>query len=285
MKKTLAAFLFAFMMLTLHSWSFFALSEGTDYSAMTDDELREMQVELRKVITAVSLELGSRSKEAQDEMVVNGTMTLREIFQSIDLAKYIRDKCGLVSIDQPVTQEDLDRITEINSFGFENAQNVESLVGIGHLRNLKTISGNDFDNLSTLPDELCMLTNLDSIVLFGTNVSNLPEKIGDLTALRWLDLRWTKISELPESIVNLSSLKTLSLESTNISKLPDNINSLTSLERLNIANTNVSELPNSIGSLSSLKQLDISHTKISILPVSIYELSLDEFKKNGLDID
>ena len=93
------------------------------------------------------------------------------------------------------------------------------------------------------------------------------------------------ISEIPDWIGNLINLEYLTFSNCPISKVPDSICNLVNLRTLDLGGTNISALPENIGNLSNLKELDISYTNITELPESIYGLKLDEFNREGLDLD
>jgi Leucine-rich repeat (LRR) protein len=237
-----------------------AFATEADYSKYTDEQLL-------KIRDDVNNEIASRIISTQQQSVVDGEKTLRDLFPSLPLAKLVRDKAGLVSVDQPVTQEALGRITSIDIDDIPAGDKVDEFTGIEYLANLRSIyvytwSRDKISAMATLPDGIGNLQKLERIYLYGSNLVALPDSIGSLSSLRELTVYGSNITDLPDSIGNLSSLKVL-----------------------DISNTDISVLPDSIGNLSSPESLDISNTKITALPRSIYNLHLKTFEKKGLDIE
>lgn len=249
----------AVLAIALCAISMCALATDADYTQYTDEELLQMR-------NAVNGEIATRIISTQNQMVVDGEITLREMFPSLPFAKLIRDKAGLVSIDQPVTQEALDRITSIDADSIPKGSNVDDLTGIEYLTNLRSLYiwwyNDQFNAVTFLPEGIEDLKKLEVLNVAGTSIYALPDNIGNLAALKTLNISGTKVETLPDSICNLSTLEELIMSGTEISKLPE-----------------------SIGNLTALKRLSISNTKIVSLPASIYNLTLTEFNKTGLDIE
>lgn len=212
MKKLIAALLL--MMLCACT----ALAEAPDYAAMTDEELSA-------AMAAISAEMGRRAKAEKTTDNGESLGKIKDVFPDEALALIVRDKCGKFSIEQTVTQEDLDRVTTIIISNTDYGC-VQDLTGIGKLRKLKRLS---FYNSmkyegTTLPEEFFTLSELDTLELAGSpNLCELPEGIGNLTNLTYLDLSRTGIPELPETIGQLTKLKYLKIAHTKITALPDAI--------------------------------------------------------------
>ena len=68
--------------------------------------------------------------------------------------------------------------------------------------------------------------------LYGNQLSTLPEAIGQLSQLQVLDLSGNQLSTLPEAIGQLSQLQGLDLSSNQLSTLPEAVQSLERLEKL-----------------------------------------------------
>ena len=150
----------------------------------------------------------------------------------------------------------------------------ESISMLKGLRNLD-VSGMDILNpleITTLPDGIGNLTNLQNLSLWSTQISSLPGTIGNLTNLRSLDLSYTQISSLPETIGNLTSLQNINLWNTQIKTLPKSIGNMTNLYQLKLMETKTEFLPDTIGNLTGLQYLDLSNTPINSLPITIGNL-------------
>ena len=127
--------------------------------------------------------------------------------------------------------------------------------------------------ITTLPESIGQLSNLQTLDLWETQITVLPESIGQLTELQTLDLSDTQITVLPESIGQLAKLKDMFLSDNQIAVLPESIGQLTELQALDLSHTQITSLPESIGQLAKLQELVISDTPITALPESIGHLT------------
>lgn len=165
--------------------------------------------------------------EADDTSASSANLgRIRDIFPDEVLATIIRDNCGRFSIDQYVTQDDLESIKFLNIDNkWEGYGKVYSLTGIGYLKNLESLSGR-YCGVSELPEELRLCTHLRSLDMYCTPIETLPDWIGEFTDLVVLDVSETNISEIPETIGNLKNLKHLDIGRTKVTSLPSSIYSL-----------------------------------------------------------
>ena len=75
--------------------------------------------------------------------------------------------------------------------------------------------------ISYIPEELCLLTNLEELVLRDQNITIIPAAMKNLGALKRLDLIRNKIEIIPESIRELKSLEFLDLGENKIKEIPE----------------------------------------------------------------
>lgn len=121
------------------------------------------------------------------------------------------------------------------------------------------LSGEDFQNLTTLPPEVASLTALSDFMLSGTQVSDLNPLAG-LNNLKTLDLRHSQVSDL-SAISSLTALTDLILWGTQVSDITPLVR-LTNLTRFGASNTQVSDL-SPLTDLIALTSLDLEHTQVS----------------------
>lgn len=217
-----------------------ASAEAPDYASMTD-------AELAAAMAAVSAEMGRRARVEKTTETSESLGKISHLFPDEVLAKYVRDKCGKFSIEQTVTQAELDKILRLTMVGTSDYGAIHDLTGVSLLRNLIDITLNNGAYLgATLPDEICLLTRLESL-----SIHHLP-----------------------------SGYHTIPLAS-----LPENIGHLTNLRSLTLTSTSIKALPDSIGRLTSLRSLEISYTGITELPDAIWSLELDSIGMRGLPIE
>src|SRR5262249_5010125 len=75
--------------------------------------------------------------------------------------------------------------------------------------------------LSTLPEAIGHLSQLEVLYLYGNRLSTLPEAIGQLSRLRALYLHGNRLSTLPEAIGQPSRLQKLNISGNRLSTLPE----------------------------------------------------------------
>lgn len=235
MKKWIALLLAALMLLgTL------ALAEKPDYSAMTTEELEALREKNAQELLEVSAVLGARAHAEALEPVEGSLGKIRELFPDEILACYVRDQLTKFSIEQSVTQAELDQITRI--YFWATNEYPKDLTGIGYLRNLRQCTVANF-YCHFMPDDMRNCTQLELIYFLNSSVEAIPEWIGELTMLRTIEINRGTIRVIPESIGNLTRLERLTLENNDIEVIPATIANCVSLKSLELENNNISEIP------------------------------------------
>lgn len=108
------------------------------------------------------------------------------------------------------------------------------------------LSGNEF---TTIPDEICNISTLQSLKMNSNHITNIPDDIG-----------------------KLRNLKTLSLSCNNISSISDAIGQCVYLQKLNLSLNEIQTLPESIGNLHKLEILYLSYNMIVVIPLFFQNL-------------
>lgn len=238
------------------------LAEVTDYSGWSYEELSQERLSLLERLNKVNNALGAiiQSGQVTDEAETVGRII--DLFPDETFAMLVRDGCAKLSIEQSVTQADLDHVTRISCNSWNGV--INSLQGIGFLRNLKYLElGVGAFTGDTLPDEMRNLINLEQIEITSCKeFSIFPDWIDELISLGHIDLRGTSITSIPDSIGALSHLKYLLLSHCKF----------------------LTSLPETIGNCTSLTTLWIDDTSISSLPLSLYSLNLTDLNMEGTDI-
>ena len=190
-------------------------------SALADWNVQELTDEqLLDYRRAITEELASRHKA---ELDASEETRLIDIIPDVGFASLVRDSLGLFSVNDPVTQDQLDEVKRINNANKE--PEISSLAGIGHLR------------------------NLEYLMIYYKTLDELPEEIGTLTQLENLYVVSCGLTSVPDSICDLGNLKELSIAGNDVAALPSEIGSLQSLTKLDISNTQITSLPDSIYAL------------------------------------
>ncbi|KAL6066742.1 LRR receptor-like serine/threonine-protein kinase ERECTA [Balamuthia mandrillaris] len=126
------------------------------------------------------------------------------------------------------------------------------------------------NKLNEFPVELCMaLRNLKQLHLCYNKLSTLPQQISLLSKLEVLSLRGNHLSTVPVALFQLTHLLELDLAMNKLTALYSPIKALTSLRRLFLCYNQLSYLPYEIGHLHALRELDISHNALQNLPATI----------------
>ena len=149
-------------------------SEDTATSEMTTKEatLPAITSETSATVTTreEAKETTAESKDSSQETEpITEPTAIKDIFPDEELAAAICTKLGKFSVDDTVTQADLDTITTFSSGDFKPS----SAVGIGHMRSLTSL---EFANtsISSLPAEIGNLTSLEHLIIWGCPLSSLP---------------------------------------------------------------------------------------------------------------
>lgn len=109
--------------------------------------------------------------------------------------------------------------------------------------------------------------------LYIRNLTTLPNQIGLLTKLKELNLSHNLLKTLPLEIGLLTQLDNLNVRNCNITGLPETIGCLTNIEILTFSKNDLEKLPDSIGKLTKLKKLGINHNCLVSLPTQINQLT------------
>lgn len=208
--KRLLSILLSIIILGSFSNSF---AERIDFSKFSNEDLQ-------RIITDAKQELENRNKTN----ISSELKPLKEMFECENVAIYVRDHIGLISIDQTPTEEQLLKVTSLIS---SSDKPFTSLKGISCLKNLLDFTGSSKDTYTIIPDEFYSLSKIE-----------------------FIHMPYTKINEISPLIGNLSNLESLNLSDTQISSLPEEIGNLTKLRYLNISRTKITELPSSIYNLN-----------------------------------
>ncbi|MBC1480304.1 KxYKxGKxW signal peptide domain-containing protein, partial [Listeria seeligeri] len=200
---------------------------------------------------------------------------ISSIFPDANLAQKICSELSRYSVDDMVTQAELDSITSLNIWevGITNLSGVENLTsltnlsidhsqisdisplaGLTSLRELD-LASNQISDISPLAG----LTSLDSLDLASNQISDISLLAG-LTSLRELDLTSNQISDI-SPLAGLTSLRILGLENNQISDISP-LAGLTSLGSLDLASNQISDI-SLLAGLTSLSVLQLTSNQIS----------------------
>lgn len=127
-------------------------------------------------------------------------------------------------------------------------------------------------NLTTLPAEIRLCTKAENFTLFWTRLTSLPDFLGDLQNIEKVEISGNHFQTFPECLTKLTNMTRLMYTHNSTERLPDTFCNLTNLERLNLEKNAITALPENFGALSLLWQIDLEHNKLKTLPDSFGKL-------------
>jgi Leucine-rich repeat (LRR) protein len=130
---------------------------------------------------------------------------------------------------------------------------------IGSLTSLTELTITDSPHLSTLPDTIGDLGNLQVMEFSHCGLTHLPPYMGRLYNLIALDLSYNQIAHVPSHIGNMENLRALDLKYNKIRTLPEEISNLRILEILSVRDNLLETLPRSLSTMTNLRKLVIDN--------------------------
>jgi len=126
--------------------------------------------------------------------------------------------------------------------------------------------------LTTIPEELGQLANLQELNLSNNRISVIPEELGQLANLQELDLSNNRISVIPEELGQLANLQELDLSNNRITAIPEALGQLANLQTLVLNNNQINVIPEALGQLAKLRALHLAFNRITIIPDVLSQL-------------
>lgn len=141
------------------------------------------------------------------------------------------------------------------------------------LKNLRTLVAGDL-GLTALPPDFGALVQLEQAFLQCNAFTHFPDQLRKLNKLQFLSLWGNKIGAIPNWIGELEDLTQLLLEDCDLTSLPDTLFTLPALNTLNVLkNPRLSKLPETIGRAPSLETLVLSQCGLKDLPKGLASIS------------
>ena len=142
-----------------------------------------------------------------------------------------------------------------------------------------------YNQLTSLPDSIGMLTSLTILYLSNNQLTSLSESIRKLTSLTTLDLSYNQLTSLADSIEMLTSLTDLDLSNNQLTSLPESIGMLTSLTNLYLYNNQlryINNLPKSIKYIDYANNSFILESSMKI-NITLYEIVVCNLRKKSIE--
>ncbi len=202
------------------------------------------------IFLIASLSCQRKSQKAKPEIPPPSTPAVMDS----ELIKCLNQHLGIMN-SETVDPSEYQKITEhVNC----ERRGIKALLGIGHLKNVTSISFNH-NQIHRIPDEISGMVKLEKLLLIDNQINYLSSEIGKLSSLEKLYLGNNRITELPKDFGNLSNLKELYLWKNKLSKLPEFIGKLKNLEVLALNKNELTSLPSSLTSLKNLRFLSLEN--------------------------
>lgn len=190
---------------------------------------------------------------------ITGESTVEQCVPDLALAQIVAKRTALYDVKAIVTQAALDSLTYISG----SAQDITSLDGLEHFRNLETVDISDtkVTDISALKD-MSKLTTLD----FSNDKITDFSPLATLPALNSLGANNTGFSDLTP-LANLTNLQMVRLESNGITSLAP-LSNLKNIQNLAVSENTISDL-SPLTSLTQLTGFTASKNNISdVSPLS-----------------
>lgn len=128
------------------------------------------------------------------------------------------------------------------------------------------------NNISILPKEIGMLSNLTNLYLGANKLSSIPKETGHLKSLLNLDLSDNNFEVFPVEIMSLAKLDYLALRGNHIKYIPKEISQLGSLRTLDLRRNDIEDIHPQISSLNNLETIFLTNNKIKEMKSEILRL-------------
>ncbi|XP_078663043.1 uncharacterized protein LOC144906547 [Branchiostoma floridae x Branchiostoma belcheri] len=130
-------------------------------------------------------------------------------------------------------------------------------------------------SLTSIPEEVFDLTDLEILIVSNNRLTVIPEAIGRLQKLQWLDVEHNMVTTLPRSVCSLSNLEVLIVSYNSLYSLPPDAEfaKMKKLTQLYIHDNHLTEVPPGVCTLSNLEVLTVGKNPIRSLPDDITRLT------------
>ncbi|MBC2262875.1 leucine-rich repeat domain-containing protein, partial [Listeria sp. FSL L7-0091] len=177
---------------------------------------------------------------------------ISEIFPDPNVAREVQRVLGKDSVDEEITQSDLDAIYDINFRDVRDATGIERLTNLAYL----SIVGED---LYLDANVVAGMSSLEHLYVINCNMVDISP-LAYLENLTALDISLNQISDLT-SLANLTNLTYLRIAGNQISDLTP-LAGLTQLIDLDVSNNQISDV-SPLADLTNILYLEVSRNQIS----------------------
>ena len=147
---------------------------------------------------------------------------------------------------------------------------------IGQLQNLEVLDLGCND-LESIPQGVGSLDSLVELILDRNEIRVLPASMSALNQLERVSVFSNRLINFPEQLCELENLREVLLDGNEIASLPPCLGDVKSLETLSVRANTIDLLPRELGSLDNLRVLRIDGNPVGALPSEIVDLSSLEY--------
>lgn len=138
------------------------------------------------------------------------------------------------------------------------------------------------NQLTTIPDQIFMLSELTELTLTKNKIKSLPSEIQSASKLQVLVVSQNELTEVPAAINTLPSLIYLDLSKNKLKRLPEDFFNSKTLKEVNLLGNEINVIPSSIGDATELEVLNLEFNKLRDIPLEIARLTqLRELRLTG----
>jgi Leucine-rich repeat (LRR) protein len=128
---------------------------------------------------------------------------------------------------------------------------------IGMLRNLDTLYMG-FNRLTALSPSLGSCTRLKVLTVDQNQLSSIPAVLGECTNIEKFVANWNEIEVFPDAVTNWTKCEYLILHFNKITRLPESFGDMVSLRKVNLSNNNLENLPLSKEQMNTIEHIGLN---------------------------
>lgn len=125
------------------------------------------------------------------------------------------------------------------------------------------------ENITSIPDALFLLKNLNILHLTNNKITIIPEEIVQLDNLIELHLSHNDIKIIPKELAELKKLKSLRLDFNQIRFIPKELGNLSELCLLCLESNQITTIPSELCKLTNLSELCVRDNNIDSIPIEL----------------
>lgn len=223
------------------------------------------------------------------ESIYKSGRSAKSLLGSLSYSESFKRKASVVASDLDLT--DSNAVIMIDSSEIANPTNAKGNgYKLTYLGKYSTASSNlqhsnldktrldlSNQNLTSIPEYVFEMTELEFLALYRNDLTDLPEELFNLKNLEHLDIGSNRIKTLPGHFKRLEKLERIQAGSNDIVEIHSDFFEMKSLLFLNLKGNKLKSLSGEIGKLTSLEGLVLEENDLESLPDCLGGLSSLQF--------